>query len=171
MLSCQRISIVGFMVLFFCTAHAWAETRYIADQLVVSLRAQPQSNAETIVYLRTDTPVEVIDVGEEYVQVKTENGEEIWRQDLKKTLGARPPTWGISTSPLIDGDRLILGNVALVLQDAELAGEADPGRTQMRVAYVEPPERMALVPRLLAELFTQYEQARAGREAAGAARG
>ena len=41
-------------------------------------------------------------------------------------------------------------------------GEPDPGRTQMRVAYVEPPERMALVPRLFAELFTQYERARAG---------
>lgn len=75
MLSFQRISIVGFMVLFFCAAHAWAETRYIADQLVVSLRAQPQSNAETIVYLRTDTPVEVLEVGEEYLKVKTANDE------------------------------------------------------------------------------------------------
>ena len=36
------------------------------------------------------------------------------------------------------------------------------GPEPWRVAYVEPPERMALVPRLLAELFTQYEQARAG---------
>ena len=39
-------------------------------------------------------------------------------------------------------------------------GEPDPARTQMRVAYVEPPERMALVPRLLAELFRQYEGTR-----------
>ena len=36
------------------------------------------------------------------------------------------------------------------------AGEPNPGRTQMRIAYVEPPERMALVPDLLAGLLTMY---------------
>jgi aspartate aminotransferase len=39
-------------------------------------------------------------------------------------------------------------------------GQPNPGRTQMRIAYVEPPERMALVPRLFAELFQKYEAAR-----------
>ena len=75
MLSYQRISVVFFVVFFFCSALAWAETRYIVDQLVVSIRAQPQNNAETIVYLRTDTPVEVLDVGEKYLKVKTANDE------------------------------------------------------------------------------------------------
>jgi len=36
-------------------------------------------------------------------------------------------------------------------------GDPNPGRTQMRIAYVEPPERMALVPPLFAELFKKYE--------------
>ena len=40
--------------------------------------------------------------------VETATGKEIWRQELSKTLGTRPPTWGISTSPLVEGDRLIL---------------------------------------------------------------
>jgi aspartate aminotransferase len=40
------------------------------------------------------------------------------------------------------------------------AGEPNPGKTQMRVAFVEPPEKMALVPRLFAELFNQYEAQR-----------
>ena len=40
--------------------------------------------------------------------IDTATGKELWRQDLKKTLGARPPTWGISTSPLIEGELLIL---------------------------------------------------------------
>ena len=39
-------------------------------------------------------------------------------------------------------------------------GETDPGRTQMRIAFVEPPERMALVPELLAELLGQFERER-----------
>ena len=38
--------------------------------------------------------------------------------------------------------------------------EENPGRTQMRVAYVESPERMAMVPQLFAELFEQYESGR-----------
>ncbi len=37
-----------------------------------------------------------------------------------------------------------------------IAGKENPGRTQMRVAFVETPERMALVPKLFAELFQQY---------------
>lgn len=34
--------------------------------------------------------------------------------------------------------------------------ESNPGMTQMRVAYVESPEKMKLVPKLFAELFNQY---------------
>ncbi|MBI2894119.1 MAG: aminotransferase class I/II-fold pyridoxal phosphate-dependent enzyme [Deltaproteobacteria bacterium] len=41
------------------------------------------------------------------------------------------------------------------------AGEPNPGRTQMRIAYVEPPEIMARVPALFAELFAKYEATRA----------
>jgi aspartate aminotransferase len=37
------------------------------------------------------------------------------------------------------------------------AGQTNPGATQMRVSFVETPEKMALVPKLFAELFAQYE--------------
>ncbi len=40
--------------------------------------------------------------------VDVETGKELWRQDLKQTLGAQPPTWGVSTSPLVEGELLIL---------------------------------------------------------------
>ena len=36
------------------------------------------------------------------------------------------------------------------------AGQPNPGLTQMRIAYVEDSERMAMVPRLFAGLFEQY---------------
>jgi aspartate aminotransferase len=39
-------------------------------------------------------------------------------------------------------------------------GQDDPGRTQMRIAFVEPPERMAMVPELLAKLLGHYERSR-----------
>ena len=46
-------------------------------------------------------------------------------------------------------------------------GAPNPGRTQVRVAYVETPERMAMIPELFAELFAAYQKMRAG-EVAGA---
>lgn len=40
-------------------------------------------------------------------------------------------------------------------------GVANPGRTQLRIAYVDTPERMALVPELLARLLEGFESRRA----------
>lgn len=39
-------------------------------------------------------------------------------------------------------------------------GIANPGLTQMRVALVETPERMQLVPQLFVELFKKFEEER-----------
>ena len=39
-------------------------------------------------------------------------------------------------------------------------GEPNPGQTQMRIAYVETPERMKLIPELFASLFARYEAQR-----------
>lgn len=59
--------------------------------------------------------------------------------------------------------RVELGEHAYTLLTAPMAefydvqpGDPDPGRTQMRIAYVESPERMALVPDLFASLLTSY---------------
>ncbi|NDD27557.1 MAG: aminotransferase class I/II-fold pyridoxal phosphate-dependent enzyme [Proteobacteria bacterium] len=60
----------------------------------------------------------------------------------------------------VDGKRLTLLTAPMSGFYETAAGEPNPGRTQMRVAYVETPERMALVPRLLAALFRQYISAR-----------
>jgi aspartate aminotransferase len=38
----------------------------------------------------------------------------------------------------------------------EVRGEGNPGKTQMRVAYVESPDKMNLVPKVFADLFRQY---------------
>jgi SH3 domain protein len=63
-------------VLLFCSISiAWSETRYISDQLVVSLRSQPQNNAEAITYLRTDTKVDIIGEDGAFYQVKTKDNE------------------------------------------------------------------------------------------------
>jgi aspartate aminotransferase len=52
----------------------------------------------------------------------------------------------------IDGKRMTL-LVAPMSGFYDLVPEDNPGRTQMRIAYVEPPERMALVPQLFEALL------------------
>ncbi len=56
----------------------------------------------------------------------------------------------------IDGESLTLLTAPMAGFYTTEAGVANPGRTQMRVAYVETPARMKLVPELLAGLLTQY---------------
>jgi SH3 domain protein len=74
MLLCQRIGLIMFLLLFVSTSAAWSATRYIADQLIVSLRELPDDNSNIISYLKTDTPVELLEAGKEYSKVTTADG-------------------------------------------------------------------------------------------------
>lgn len=40
--------------------------------------------------------------------LKAEDGETVWTKDLVKEFGATPPRWGVSTSPLVEGDLLLV---------------------------------------------------------------
>ena len=55
----------------------------------------------------------------------------------------------------IEGKRLTL-LVAPMFGFYNLPAEANPGRTQMRIAYVQPPERMRLVPELFKGLLQRF---------------
>ena len=60
----------------------------------------------------------------------------------------------------VDGKRMTLLTAPMSGFYSVEKGQPNPGDTQMRVAYVETPERMKLVPQLLAELFKAYEASR-----------
>ena len=65
--------------------------------------------------------------------IDTDTRKELWRQELRTTIGSRPPTWGVSTSPVVEGELLILdaggsgGNsiVALKRATGELVWHAE----------------------------------------------
>jgi aspartate aminotransferase len=57
---------------------------------------------------------------------------------------------------LVDGRNLTLLTAPMAGFYSVPPGAPNPGRTQMRIAYIERPENMALVPELLAELLDQY---------------
>jgi outer membrane protein assembly factor BamB len=40
--------------------------------------------------------------------VRADNGQKAWGIDLKKEYGAKIPTWGVSTSPLVEGDLVLV---------------------------------------------------------------
>ena len=84
----KQLVIVMLMVFLCDFSIVWAETNYISDQLVVSLREQPQKSAKQLTFLKTDTQVEVLEVGEVYSKVKTTSGEVgyIKRNYLSKNL-------------------------------------------------------------------------------------
>lgn len=75
MLIYQRIFMALSLALLCDVSLAWSETRYISDQLIVSLREAPQDSAEPITYLKTDTPVDVLETGEVYSKVTTADGQ------------------------------------------------------------------------------------------------
>lgn len=57
---------------------AYAETRYVSDVLVVTMREGQGDEYNVIQALRSNTPLEVLEETEEYVRVKTVDGEEGW---------------------------------------------------------------------------------------------
>ena len=69
MKTCWRLAFLALILTTCWAATAWAETRYITDQLVVSLRESPQNSSASSTYLKTDTPVIVIDALNDFVKV------------------------------------------------------------------------------------------------------
>jgi len=51
-----------------------AETRYVIDQLIVSVRSSPSEGAELLGTVRTGEAVEVLDTGPDYLKIRTAKG-------------------------------------------------------------------------------------------------
>src|SRR5210317_727754 len=55
---------------------AEAETRYVGDELVITLRQGKSTNHKILKNLKTGTPVEVLEEGQTYLKVRTSDGTE-----------------------------------------------------------------------------------------------
>jgi SH3 domain protein len=69
--------------------HALAEQRYIVDTIVVSLREGPGSQFKFIKTLKTGQSFEVLETKNDYVRVRTADGDEGWLQ--KQFTDTNPP--------------------------------------------------------------------------------
>lgn len=68
------ISTLALLFLCLFVQPAPAETRYVSDQLVITLRAGKSSQHKIIKTLKTGTPLEVLDEDDTYLKVRTEDG-------------------------------------------------------------------------------------------------
>ena len=55
-----------------------ADTRYVSDRLIISVRAGQNNTSDILGYIKSDTPVDVLEEEGRYLKIKTENGLEGW---------------------------------------------------------------------------------------------
>lgn len=58
----------------------FAETRYVYDKLIISVRDGPNQDDNVLGYIKTGTAVDVLEEKERYLRIKTEDGLEGWVQ-------------------------------------------------------------------------------------------
>ena len=58
----------------------FAETRYVSDKLIISVRDGPNQDDNVLGYIRTGTAVDVLEEKESYLRIKTEDGFKGWVQ-------------------------------------------------------------------------------------------
>ena len=88
-----------------------ADTRYVGDQLIITLRQGRSIKHKILKTLETGTPVEVLEEDSSYYKVRTSDGIEGYV--LRQYISSNPPK-----SQLID--ELVIKNSALQIRHSEL---------------------------------------------------
>ena len=70
---------------------AMADTRYVSDKLIISMREGRSPGSPAVAFLIAGTPVEVLEEAEEHLLVKIANGQQGWVRS-KYILKQRPKT-------------------------------------------------------------------------------
>lgn len=84
------IFVLIIMALPLAETTAGAETRYVVDQLVITLRQGKSTEYKILKTLKTGTPVEVLEEGDTYLKVRTADGTEGYV--LRQYITADPPS-------------------------------------------------------------------------------
>ena len=68
---------VAFIVSAFTTS-VFADTRYVSDRLIISVRDGQNQDAAVLGYIETGTPVDILEEKEDLLKIRTEDGIEGW---------------------------------------------------------------------------------------------
>jgi SH3 domain protein len=75
------ISMVFLIVVFIVSTSidsVFADTRYVSDRLIISVRDGQDPNAAVLGYIQTAAPVEVLEEKEDFLKIRTSDGIEGW---------------------------------------------------------------------------------------------
>jgi SH3 domain protein len=70
----SKLFILFMLVTFMTALPAYADTRYVVDELIITLRAGKSNEHKIIKTLKTGTPVEVLEEDDTYLKVKISDG-------------------------------------------------------------------------------------------------
>lgn len=148
----RKIVIGSVTFLMLLPTGGLAETRYVSDQLVVTLREAAREQAPLIKTLRTDTPVEILGDQGAFYRVREPGGKEGFV--LKQYISAKEP------KPMVIG-RLKKENKSLdqLLEQcrADLAGLQDSSQDDLTQQRTRISELEALIAELEQEKQTRME--------------
>ena len=77
----KTILTIFFIVAFIVSASinsVFADTRYVSDRLIISVRDGQDQNAAVLGYLETAAPVEILEENGDFLRIRTEDGLEGW---------------------------------------------------------------------------------------------
>jgi len=72
----MKKSLFALSLLILLSGTSLAETRYISDMLIVTIRSQPGNGGTTLTTVQTGTPLEILGEVKDFLHVRTENGVE-----------------------------------------------------------------------------------------------
>jgi len=107
----------------------WAQTRYVTDQLIVTLRELPDDASPLVRSLRTDTALELLEDGESYQKVRTTDGAEGYVK--KQYLTDETPKSAVVTALKTDRDRLQQEVTTLKARIKELQSGSAAGTVEL----------------------------------------
>jgi len=123
--------LIVLIAVFLSTAPAvQADTRYVSDRLVITMREGRGTEYRIIRTLKTGTPVEVLEEDEQYMKVRTEDGREGWV--LKRYITSETPKTVVIEGLRAERDRLKAGLDDLNRRIAELRRELEKERQARR---------------------------------------
>jgi SH3 domain protein len=83
------ISILALLLSFILVNHTLAETRYVGDQLIITLRQGKSTKHKILKTLKTGTPLEILEEDDSYYKVRTSDGIEGYV--LRQYISSTPP--------------------------------------------------------------------------------
>jgi len=119
--------VVCMLTLAVFSQWAAAETRYVADQLVITLREGMGNEYRVLRTLRTDTPLEVLEEQGRYLHVRLDDGTEGYV--LKQYVSSKRP----KSQRINELEAEVEHLTSQVAEHAEVVAEAEQARAEVKL--------------------------------------